>query len=59
MSCLYSGENRKTEEVAPTFKQNSKLDARNYWPIFQSLNVKEVLERLMYTIKSRIEGESC
>ena len=38
----------KTPKVSPVFKKDSKLDYSNYFPISPLLNIKKILEQLMY-----------
>ena len=38
----------KTAKVVPVFKKDSKLDYRNYRPIFLLSNIEKILEKLMY-----------
>ena len=38
----------KTAKVAPVFKKDSKLDYRNYHPIYLLLKIKKICEKLMY-----------
>ena len=38
----------KTAKVNPVFKKDSKLNYRNYRPIFLLSNIGNILEKLMY-----------